>query len=192
MGVKAVDDKTLEVTLTTPQPWFVQQVAHSLVPGRAQGDGGEVRREVDRGGEHRHQRPVQARARGSTTPTSTSSRDDEWRDAASVKLTRVNGRMIYDGIDRRAGVRGRRGGRPRLRLPPDEIARLKDTPESYEQYPGLGTYYYGFNVENITDVKQRRAMSLAIDRARRSSTTSRRRTSCPRPASRRRGCPDSM
>ena len=28
MGVKAVDDKTLEVTLTTPQPWFVQQVAH--------------------------------------------------------------------------------------------------------------------------------------------------------------------
>ena len=48
-------------------------------------------------------------------------------------------------------------------LPPDEISRLKETPE-YEQYPGLGTYYYGFNVKNITDVKQRRAMSLAIDR----------------------------
>ena len=28
MGVKAVDDKTLEVTLTTPQPWFIQQAAH--------------------------------------------------------------------------------------------------------------------------------------------------------------------
>ena len=28
MGVKAVDDKTLEVKLTSPQPWFVQQVAH--------------------------------------------------------------------------------------------------------------------------------------------------------------------
>ena len=27
VGVKAVDDKTLEVTLTTPQPWFVQQAA---------------------------------------------------------------------------------------------------------------------------------------------------------------------
>ena len=48
-------------------------------------------------------------------------------------------------------------------LPPDEISRLKETPE-YDQYPGLGTYYYGFNVKNITDVKQRRAMSLAIDR----------------------------
>ena len=28
IGVKAVDDKTLEVTLTSPQPWFIQQAAH--------------------------------------------------------------------------------------------------------------------------------------------------------------------
>ena len=28
MGVKAVDDKTLEVKLTSPQPWFIQQSAH--------------------------------------------------------------------------------------------------------------------------------------------------------------------
>ena len=28
VGVTAVDDKTLEVKLTTPQPWFTQQVAH--------------------------------------------------------------------------------------------------------------------------------------------------------------------
>jgi oligopeptide transport system substrate-binding protein len=28
VGVEAVDDQTLQVTLTTPQPWFVQQVAH--------------------------------------------------------------------------------------------------------------------------------------------------------------------
>src|SRR5215211_1257774 len=28
MGVNAVDDRTLEVKLTTPQPWFIQQVAH--------------------------------------------------------------------------------------------------------------------------------------------------------------------
>jgi oligopeptide transport system substrate-binding protein len=48
-------------------------------------------------------------------------------------------------------------------LPPDEISRLKETPE-YAQYPGLGTYYYGVNVENIPDVNQRRAMALAIPR----------------------------
>ena len=29
VGVKALDDTTLEVKLTTPQPWFVQQVSHT-------------------------------------------------------------------------------------------------------------------------------------------------------------------
>jgi oligopeptide transport system substrate-binding protein len=28
VGIKAVDDRTLEVQLTTPQPWFVQQASH--------------------------------------------------------------------------------------------------------------------------------------------------------------------
>jgi oligopeptide transport system substrate-binding protein len=50
-----------------------------------------------------------------------------------------------------------------LDVPPEEIARLKET-EDYQQYPTLGTYYYGLNVKNITDVNQRRAMALAIDR----------------------------
>ena len=40
---------------------------------------------------------------------------------------------------------------------------LPISPE-YQQYTGLGTYYYGVNVKNITDVKQRRAMALAIPR----------------------------
>ena len=37
-------------------------------------------------------------------------------------------------------------------IPPEEIARIKET-EDYEQYPGLGTYYYGFNTKNIPDVE---------------------------------------
>jgi ABC-type oligopeptide transport system substrate-binding subunit len=88
---------------------------------------------------------------------------DGWRDADSVKLTRVNGRMITDGT---TAVQAFEAGEVDVlyqNLPPDEIARLKETPE-YDLYPALGTYYYGFNVKNITDVKQRRAMSLAIDR----------------------------
>jgi oligopeptide transport system substrate-binding protein len=43
------------------------------------------------------------------------------------------------------------------------MQRLKEL-EEYEQYEYLGTYYYGFNIKNITDVNQRRAMSLAVDR----------------------------
>jgi ABC-type oligopeptide transport system substrate-binding subunit len=48
-------------------------------------------------------------------------------------------------------------------LPPEELPRLKDT-DGYAQYPSLGTYYYGINVENVPDANQRRAMALAIDR----------------------------
>ena len=48
-------------------------------------------------------------------------------------------------------------------LPPVDIPSLRDTPE-YANYPGLGTYYYGFNTKTIPAVEQRRAMALAIDR----------------------------
>jgi oligopeptide transport system substrate-binding protein len=47
--------------------------------------------------------------------------------------------------------------------PTEEIARVKEE-DFYQQYPGLGTYVYGFNVKNITDLNQRKAMSMAINR----------------------------
>ena len=83
MGVKAVDDKTLEVTLTTPQPWFLQQVAAPLVPGREQG-----RRSTSSATSGPRRRTSSPTARssssgGSTTPTSTSSSGTNWRDAAA-------------------------------------------------------------------------------------------------------------
>ena len=162
MGVKALDDKTLEVKLTSPQPWFVQQSAHHsflAVPQKTVEQFGDKWTE-----------PANIVTNGPFKLESwehNSSIDltkwDGWRDAASVKLTRVNGRLITDGT---TAVQAFEAGEVDVLyqgLPPDEIARLKETPE-YELYPGLGTYYYGFNVKNITDVKQRRAMSMAIDR----------------------------
>jgi oligopeptide transport system substrate-binding protein len=75
----------------------------------------------------------------------------------------VNGRMISDGI---TAVHAFEAGELDVDTnppPPEEIARLQETP-AYVQYPTLGTYYYGVNVKNIPDVKQRRAMALAIPR----------------------------
>ena len=162
MGVKAVDDKTLEVKLTSPQPWFIQQSAHHsflAVPQKTVEQFGDKWTEpaniVTNG-------PFKLEAWQHNSSIDLA-KWDEWRDADSVKLTRVNGRMITDGT---TAVQAFEAGEIDVHyqgLPPDEIPRLKETPE-YEQYPGLGTYYYGFNVKNITDVKQRRAMSLAIDR----------------------------
>ena len=162
MGVKAIDDKTLEVKLTSPQPWFIQQSAHTSFLAVNQ-------KTVEKFGD-KWTEPANIVTNGPFKLEKwehNASIDlvkwDGWRDAANVKLTRVNGRMITDGT---TAVQGFEAGEIDVLyqgLPPDEISRLKETPE-YEQYPGLGTYYYGFNVKNITDVKQRRAMSLAIDR----------------------------
>ena len=162
MGVKAVDDKTLEVTLTTPQPWFVQQAAHHsfLAVHKATvdkfGDKWTEAANIVTNGPFKLDR-------WEHNANIDIVKDDTWRDAASVKLTRVNGRMISDGI---TAVQAFEAGEVDVLnggLPPDEISRLKETPE-YEQYAGLGTYYYGVNVKNIPDVKQRRAMALAIPR----------------------------
>jgi oligopeptide transport system substrate-binding protein len=162
MGVKAVDDKTLEVTLKAPTPWFLQQVAHHsflAVNKKAVeqfGDKWTEAANIVTNGPFKLEKWQHNSAIDIV-------KDPNWRDAASVKLTRVNGRMISDGI---TAVQAFEAGEVDVNNQPpapDEIERLKDTPE-YQQYTGLGTYYYGVNVKNITDVKQRRAMALAIPR----------------------------
>jgi oligopeptide transport system substrate-binding protein len=161
VGVKATDAKTLVVTLTTPQPWFVQQSAHHsfLAVHKATvekfGDKWTEAANIVTNG------PFKL-AKWEHSSAIDMVKWDGWRDAASVKLTRVNGRMIEDGI---TAVQAFEAGEVDVleTLPPDETPRLKETPE-YEQYAALGTYYYGVNVKNITDVKQRRAMALAIPR----------------------------
>jgi len=161
MAVNAVDEKTLEVKLTSPQPWFVQQSAHHsfLAVHKATvekfGDKWTEAANIVTNGPFKLERWEHSSAIDIV-------KDPDWRDADSVKLTRVNGRMIEDGT---TAVQAFEAGEVDVleTLPPDETARLKETPE-YAHYGALGTYYYGVNVKNIPDVKQRRAMALAIPR----------------------------
>lgn len=161
VGVRALDDRTLEVKLTSPQPWFLQQVAHHSFLA-------VHRPTVERFGT----RWTEAANIVTNGPFKLArwehdSRIDlvkweEWRDADSVSLQRVDGRMISDGT---TAVQAFEAGEIDVTgtIPPEELPRLKETPE-YNQYPGLGTYYYGINLKNVRDVNQRRAMALAIDR----------------------------
>jgi oligopeptide transport system substrate-binding protein len=161
VGVKAVDDKTLEVKLTSAQPWFIQQIAHhSFLPVHR----ATVEKFKDKWTEAANivtNGPFKL-ARWEHNSRIDIVKWDEWRDADSVKLTRVNGRMITDGT---TAVQAFEAGEVDVigEIPPEEMPRLKET-EDYQQYPGLGTYYYGVNVKNIPDVNQRRAMALAINR----------------------------
>jgi oligopeptide transport system substrate-binding protein len=161
VGVKALDAQTLQVKLTSPQPWFVQQVAHTSFLAVNQ-------KAVEKFGD----KWTEAKNIVTDGPFKLASwqhdsridlvKNPDWRNANDVKLERVNGRMISDGT---TAVQSFEAGEVDVTasLPPDEIPRLKDTPE-YSKYDALGTYYYGLNVKNVPDVKQRRAMALAIDR----------------------------
>jgi oligopeptide transport system substrate-binding protein len=161
MGVEAVDDRTLQVKLTSPQPWFIQQMAHHSFLAVHRPTVEQYANKWTDAANIVTNGPFKL-ARWDHNSRIDLAKWNEWRDADSVELTRVNGRMISDGT---TAVQAFEAGEVDVTgtIPPEELPRLKDTPE-YQQYPGLGTYYYGVNVENIKDVRQRRAMSLAIDR----------------------------
>jgi oligopeptide transport system substrate-binding protein len=163
VGVEAPDDTTLVVHLTNPQPWFIQQSAHHSFlavhqatveqfgekwtePGNIVTDGAFMLKSWE------HEAEIDL------------VKNPDWRDADSVKLTEIQGKIIVDGTTKvQAFESGEVDALDGGALPPDEVARLKETPE-YENYPALGTYYEGFNIKNIPDVHQRRAMSLAVNR----------------------------
>jgi oligopeptide transport system substrate-binding protein len=163
VGVEAPDDFTLVVHLTSPQPWFIQQSAHHsflAVNQKAVEEFGDKWTEaaniVTNG-------PFKV-AKWEHDSELDLVKWDDWRDAANVTLTSVPGKIIVDGTTRvQAFESGEVDAFDGAGIPPDEIARLKETPE-YEAYPSLGTYYYGFNIKNISDIHERRALSLAVNR----------------------------
>ncbi|HEU5476270.1 MAG TPA: peptide ABC transporter substrate-binding protein [Gaiellaceae bacterium] len=163
VGVKALDDRTLQVTLTSAQPWFVQQAAHhsflAVHKATVEKHGAkwtEAKNIVTNG-------PFKLTS-WKHDASITLVKNAGWRDAADVALDRVEGKIVVDGKTRvHAFEAGEIDALDGGGLPPSDMPRLKQTAE-YEKYPALGTYYFGFNLKNIPDVDQRRAMALAIDR----------------------------
>ena len=163
VGVKALGDRTLQVTLTSEQPWFVQQAAHHSFLAvhkptleRFGTKWTEAKNIVTNG-------PFEL-ADWKHDASLTLVKNEDWRGADKVALQRIEGRIIVDGTTR---VQAFEAGEVDVLdgggLPPADLPRLKQLPE-YEKYPALGTYYYGFNLKNVPDVNQRRAMAFAIDR----------------------------
>jgi oligopeptide transport system substrate-binding protein len=165
VGVKALDDATLEVELTTPQPWFVQQMAHTsfLAVHRAT---------VEQFGE-KWTEPKNIVTNGPFRLTGwqhnssmTLEKWAGWRDAASVHLTRVDAKMIPDST---TALQSFKAGEfdacidVETCVPTEEFESLQGTPE-LTIHPGLGVQFIGINVKKIPDVNERRALALAIDR----------------------------
>jgi len=163
VGVKALDDRTLQVTLTSAQPWFVQQAAHHSFLAVHQPTVERYGAKWTEPGNIVTNGPFKL-ATWKHDASITLAKNADWRNAGEVALDRVEGRIIVDGTTR---VQAFEAGEVDVLdgggLPPADMPRLKQMAE-YEKYPALGTYYYGFNLKNIPDVNQRRAMALAIDR----------------------------
>jgi oligopeptide transport system substrate-binding protein len=161
VGVKAVDDSTLRVQLTSSQPWFLQQVAHhsflAVHPATVKRYGAKWTEpgSIVTNGPFKLAR-WQHDARIDLVKWS------GWRLADTVSLDRVNGLMLTQGTTALQAFEADNVD-VTTNIPTADLPRLKQTAE-YSQYPGLGTYYYGINLKNVPDANQRRAMALAVDR----------------------------
>jgi oligopeptide transport system substrate-binding protein len=163
VGIKAAGRYTLRIQLTSPQPWFIQQLSHtSFLPV--------------------HRATVQKYGSKWTEPGNivtdgpfklagwkhdasvTLVKNTKWRNARSVKLSRINMSIIVDGTTAENAFSAGNIDVDTTGVPPVDIPKWKKT-KFWKVYKALGTYYYGFNVKNISDVNQRRAMAFAIDRS---------------------------
>ncbi|MEP7456264.1 peptide ABC transporter substrate-binding protein [Phyllobacterium sp. SB3] len=165
LGVKSVDDKTLEITLEQPTPFFIELLSHQTAlpinkasfekngaefvkPGKLVGNG------AFKLAEH--------------VPNDhlTVVKNENYWDAANVKLDKV---IFYPIDDQAANVRRYEAGELDLvyNFSSDQINRLRAAnPKQVHVTPAAATYYYPFDTrtEPFNDVRVRRALSMSVDR----------------------------
>ncbi|MEO1292840.1 MAG: peptide ABC transporter substrate-binding protein, partial [Pseudomonadota bacterium] len=165
LGVAAVDDKTLEITLEAPTPFFVELLQHQtglpVHPASVEEHGTDF------------VQPGNMISNGAYTLESNTPNDkivlvknEAFREADQVAIDTVE---YIPFEDRAACVRRFEAGEVHScsDLPAEQIERLKaDLGDRVRVAPYLGVYYYGLNTEREPFDSQavRQAMSMVIDR----------------------------
>ena len=173
VGVKAIDDSTLEVTLEYPVVYFLSLMAFPTYA--------PVRQDIVEGNEKWALKPETYICNGAFKMTQWKAKDvivfeknEKYWDAANVKLDKINYKMLDDQNASLAGFKSGQidliQGPPQQEIPKlvaDGIAKI---------YPSLSTYYLCLNLspeaekidpasaKALKDPKVRKALSLAIDR----------------------------
>ncbi|RCW81995.1 peptide ABC transporter substrate-binding protein [Phyllobacterium bourgognense] len=165
LGMKAINDKTLEITLERPTPFFIELLSHQTAlpinkasfekngadfvkPGKLVGNGAfKLTEHVP----NDHLTVV---------------KNENYWDAANVKLDKV---IFYPQEDQAAAVRRYEAGELDLvyNFSTDQIDRLrKANAKQVHVTPAFATYYYPFDTrtEPFNDVRVRRALSMSVDR----------------------------
>jgi oligopeptide transport system substrate-binding protein len=163
VGVKALDDKTLQVTLNNPTPFFLNQMAFpTYFPLN--------KKFVEEKGKDFGSAPDKVLSNGPFKLTEWNQganlvieKNDTYWDKDSVKLNKVNFAIVKDSsamlnmyesgeLDRTALVR-------------DQVDKYKDNKEEYSTVPELTNGYLIFNpkVKGLDNAKIRTALTWAID-----------------------------
>lgn len=165
LGVRAIDERTLEVTLENPAPYFIEQLTHYTAfpvpkhkveelgddwvkPGNIVGNGAYT---VVEWLPNTHVKAV---------------RNEAFYDAANVAIDTV---YFYPSEERNAATKRFRAGEIDIQydFASDLIDWLRENlPDETRIWPYLGIYYYAINVREapFDNPALRQALAMAIDR----------------------------
>lgn len=165
LGVKVLDDFTLEITLNNPTPYFLQLLTHSTTCPLPKKVAEKLGEDWVRNGNHVSNgaykliewKPQQYVKMG---------KNPYYRDFDKIEVDEV---IYYPYDDRSAVFRQYLAGQIdyALEMPPEKIANFKKTnPDDLKESNSLRTYYYAINHldKRFQDVRVRKALTLAIDR----------------------------
>lgn len=163
LGVKAIDDKTFEVTLATAVPYFIEICAFPATY--------PLRKDIVEGNEDTWATsPEKYVGNGAYVLKSWTHQSEmvfeknaNYYDAANVKADKINFKLMEDANTILSSFKNEEilfGDD----CPTEEIESMKD--KGLVVAPQLGTYFICFNMEDpaFKDARVRRALSLVIDR----------------------------
>lgn len=165
MGVKALDDHTLEITLELPATYFLDLTFfYCFMP---------VRKDIiEQYGEQWTQSPETYISNGPYIMTEWAhdseivfKKNGNYWDKGSIDIEEIHWKLMENDT---AAVNAYESGELDINfgvIPPDDLVRLEKEGDLLN-FAMLGTYFYDFNVEKepLNDAKVRKALSYAIDR----------------------------
>ncbi|WP_312117226.1 peptide ABC transporter substrate-binding protein [Brevibacillus reuszeri] len=167
IGVKAIDDRTLQVTLENPTPFFIELTAHTVyLPVHKktvesdQSWAAEAKTLIGNG-------PFKIEGWDHKNKMILAKNENYW-DKSAVKLDKINFSMVEDENTELSMYENGDidwAGSPMSFLPTDAMPALKESGKLTSQ-PFAATYWFAFNVEKVpfTNAKIRKAFAYAINR----------------------------
>ncbi len=165
LGVKAIDDKTLEVTLEFPAPYFIEQLTHYTAFPVPKHKIEELGDDWIKPGNIVVNGPYVATEWVPNTQITTV-KNDAFYDAANVAIDTVR---FFPSEERNAATKQFRAGEIDIQydFSSDQIDWLNENlPDETRISPYLGIYYYAINTAKppFDNVDLRQALAMAIDR----------------------------